>query len=467
MALGRLEQARAAAFRLDDDAEPEALHDFRVALRRLRSTLRAWRPYLKRSAPKRLRKKLRDIQRATGEGRDAEVALDWLETQRASLRPSQRFGHDWLVRRLEERRQAGREHARSRVRRLFEEVREPLQARLEVLTLEVHLIREGRGPSFGVALAGRAREYAHETAALVTRVASAEDEATAHRARIAGKRLRYLIEPIRGRVEEADGVVKACKRLQDVLGDLHDAHVLQAELGDALEAAAAEHARRLHELTLRGDASALRREGRRNPRAGLLELTRRVQQRAEALFETLRADWIEGGIGDLVEAVEGLADRLERDARRHVEIERKYLLRALPEIGEGAEAFEVDQGWLPGERLRERLRRVRGPRGVAYFRTLKLGQGVERVEIEEPTTAEVFERLWPLTEGCRVRKRRYVVRDGGRVWEIDEFLDRPLVLAEVELPDANEQPKLPAWLAPLVEREVTDDVRFTNLSLAR
>ncbi len=92
---------------------------------------------------------------------------------------------------------------------------------------------------------------------------------------------------------------------------------------------------------------------------------------------------------------------------------------------------------------------------------------MQRTEIEEPTTREVFELLWPLTEGCRVRKRRYVVREGDLVWEIDEFLDRELVLAEVELSHPAERPVLPDWLAPYVEREVTEDPRYTNLSLAR
>ncbi|MCB9543646.1 MAG: CHAD domain-containing protein, partial [Myxococcales bacterium] len=38
-----LDEARAAAARLDDPDDPESLHDFRVAIRRQRATLRAWR----------------------------------------------------------------------------------------------------------------------------------------------------------------------------------------------------------------------------------------------------------------------------------------------------------------------------------------------------------------------------------------------------------------------------------------
>jgi CYTH domain-containing protein len=91
---------------------------------------------------------------------------------------------------------------------------------------------------------------------------------------------------------------------------------------------------------------------------------------------------------------------------------------------------------------------------------------VQRIEIEEPTSEEVFDRLWPLTKDCRIHKRRYRVPEGDLMWEIDEFLDRDLHLAEVELESASQNPKLPRWLAPHVVREVTDDPRYTNLALA-
>ena len=78
----------------------------------------------------------------------------------------------------------------------------------------------------------------------------------------------------------------------------------------------------------------------------------------------------------------------------------------------------------------------------------------------------MFEAFWPLTEGRRVAKRRHRVRDGAWVWEIDEFTDRDLILAEVELPARATEVPLPEWLRPLVVREVTDDPAYLNESLA-
>jgi len=479
-----LEAASQAGQRLDDASDAEALHDFRVAIRRTRSALRAWKPKLEKSVRKRDRRALRALQQATGAGRDAQVtgagrdaqvALEWLAAERASLRPAHRLGHDWLVERLDTRLGEALGHAREGVREAYQQFFDRIVPRLEVVTIETHLRLGARPASFGEALAERARAHAGEVTTLLARIGSVEDAAGGHAARVACKRLRYLVEPVRDHVESARNLVKRCKRLQDLLGDLNDAHVQRDELGTAIEAAAAERARRLHDLARSADDAGLGREARRSERAGLVELTRRAQARMMAIHGQLEADWFEGGIAALVEDVEEFAAQLEAAARRDVEIERKYLLLGPVDFSPVAayvETIEIRQGYLPGERLRERLRRSEGPAGVHYERTVKLGAGVERIEFEEPTTERIFDTLWPLTEGCRIHKRRHKVRlpqaDGPpRVWEIDEFLDQPLWLAEIEFDDPRETPALPEWLAPHVDREVTDDPSFTNLKLAR
>lgn len=152
----------------------------------------------------------------------------------------------------------------------------------------------------------------------------------------------------------------------------------------------------------------------------------------------------------------------------HVEIERKYLLKALPKFPAPIEVLEIDQGYLPGVKLLERLRRQRGRDGTTrYFRTVKLGAGVERLELEDETDAKTFEHLWLLTEGRRLTKRRHRVANGDDIWEIDEFTDRELVLAELEIPSAGTRIVMPGWLTPALVREVTDEPQYTNRSLAR
>jgi adenylate cyclase len=91
---------------------------------------------------------------------------------------------------------------------------------------------------------------------------------------------------------------------------------------------------------------------------------------------------------------------------------------------------------------------------------------VTRLELEEAISPELLAVLWPLTEGRRVSKRRWRVPEGELCWEIDEFTDRELVLAEVELPTADHPVVFPSWLAPLVVREVTHEPAYLNLNRA-
>ena len=64
-------------------------------------------------------------------------------------------------------------------------------------------------------------------------------------------------------------------------------------------------------------------------------------------------------------------------------------------------------------------------------------------------------------------KRRHRIPDGEVVWEVDEFTDRRLVLAEVELKRVDQGVVVPDWLAPTVAREVTGEPEYVNANLAR
>ena len=465
IALQLLQEAETASRRLDDPDDSEALHDFRVAIRRLRSALRAWKPELEGAATAKHRRALRRLQEETGAGRDAEVGMAWLAEQRSSLRPQHRRGCDWLTQHLEERRREPMSHVGDSLRDDFEDVRARLWQRLE--SVQTHLGSPDQVLRFANVFCEKAREEVRNLLDALENLSSSEERVGGHRARITGKRLRYLVEPVRPQVPEARLIVKRCKELQDVLGSFNDAHVLREELASAVEITTVEHSRRLAELARTADPAELRREARRSERPGLLELTRRVQEHLEQLFTQLQEEWLRKGAEKLLEDVERMAERIERGPQPGVEIERKYLLRGLPELPPEAVALEVDQGWIPGEQLRERIRRVQDEEGARYYRTIKLGSGIQRIEIEDATSEEIFEPLWRLTKDCRVRKRRYLVVDGDFVWEIDEFLDRDLVLAEVELPTPSTRPALPGWLAEYVVREVTDDNRYTNFELAK
>ena len=105
IALALLDRAaRGAASRVADPTDRWRLHDFRVATRRLRSCLQAYRPEIDGSLSRRLRRRLARLARATRRSRDLEVHLAWERAQDAGLTERQRAGLRWHLDRLEARR---------------------------------------------------------------------------------------------------------------------------------------------------------------------------------------------------------------------------------------------------------------------------------------------------------------------------------------------------------------------------
>jgi CYTH domain-containing protein len=309
------------------------------------------------------------------------------------------------------------------------------------------------------------RAQSEELRRHIRRVRTVDDVEESHRARINGKRLRYLLEPIAPHVTGGPELLTRLRSLQDSLGDLHDAHVWLSVLRHVVADIALEEGRQMaNALT---DLEHRRKKRKGPPRAGLVSLGRLAHERAGVAFERFRTEWVEGCSKDFHRDISDLADHLDARAPSAMEIERKYLLKGLPETMPGVESLVIRQGYLPGERLVERLRAVKAGEQETYYRTVKVGSGLVRTELEEETSDAVFRKMWPLTTGKRLTKRRHRVPNGELTWEIDEFTDRRLVLAEVELPEAGTEVEIPGWLQPYVDREVTGEVEFLNSTLAK
>ncbi len=146
-----------------------------------------------------------------------------------------------------------------------------------------------------------------------------------------------------------------------------------------------------------------------------------------------------------------------------MEIERKFILEALPTTMRLARREPIRQGYLALDGDTEVRVRIT-PR--AAMLTIKSGRGLARVEEEIAIDARRADALWELTEGRRIQKARRRVRAEGVDVEIDEYggaLDG-LLVAEVEFPseEAARAFAPPPWFG----REVTDDRRYANRSLA-
>lgn len=151
------------------------------------------------------------------------------------------------------------------------------------------------------------------------------------------------------------------------------------------------------------------------------------------------------------------------------EIERKFLLTTLPPNIQdlSVKDYHCHHGWIPGEVIQERITWV-SRNGGECWRTIKTGRGLERIEAQEKISADLHAKLYALTEGKRVQKIRYCVPAADDLmWEIDDFTDRSLVLAEIEIPQASYVLTIPAWLQPYIIKEVTEDPTYLNIKLAR
>ena len=144
-----------------------------------------------------------------------------------------------------------------------------------------------------------------------------------------------------------------------------------------------------------------------------------------------------------------------------IERERTFLVDRLPSLDD--DGTELRQGYLAIEGTVSV--RIRDAAGTCTL-TVKAGSGATRTQIELPMATEQFEASWDLTRGRRIHKRRHVLPLGGHAVELDVFtgdLDG-LVLAEVEFATDDEMAAFtpPDWFG----REVTDDDRYANASLA-
>ena len=236
LALTYLDEIGLAEGRLADPLDTEALHDFRVGLRRLRSCTRAYRTELQGSVSKQMRRRLRKLTLATNAGRDAEVHLNWLRNQAERLGPEHTQGLAWLIGRLEGRKYETLDTDTANVGRRFMKVAARFRPRLGILRIEVRRGRASERPSFRQVTGELICRHAAELGENLKAVRTAENMEEAHQARIAAKRLRYLLEPLVRRVAGIKGLIAQLKRLQDVLGHLHDMHVMSEEIASSLTA---------------------------------------------------------------------------------------------------------------------------------------------------------------------------------------------------------------------------------------
>jgi CHAD domain-containing protein len=215
---------------LSDDTDPEHVHQARVATRRLRSDLRTFRDFVDEAWAADLRAELRWLGGELGEVRDIEVLSDRLRADVARLPTTEQPVCERLVRRLLTEWRASRAC-------LAEALETP-----RYKTLRDHLVASAQHPRCTPGANVRAvdalpavvrRPWKKLRRAVDALGTDASDDAL-HATRIRAKRVRYAAEatvPVFGK--RARRFAVALAKVQEVLGDHHDAVVARAWIAKA------------------------------------------------------------------------------------------------------------------------------------------------------------------------------------------------------------------------------------------
>ncbi|MCI8549478.1 MAG: CYTH domain-containing protein [Lachnospiraceae bacterium] len=142
-----------------------------------------------------------------------------------------------------------------------------------------------------------------------------------------------------------------------------------------------------------------------------------------------------------------------------MEIERKFLIKKLPENLETFPCLLIEQAYLCTDPV-VRVRRQDND----YYMTYK-GRGLmAREEYNLPLNSEAYEHLKAKADGRTITKKRYCIPLGELTIELDIFSSPPgLIMAEVEFPTKEAALSFtpPEWFA----EDVTRDSRYHNSNM--
>ena len=146
-----------------------------------------------------------------------------------------------------------------------------------------------------------------------------------------------------------------------------------------------------------------------------------------------------------------------------MEIERKYLVRKLPENLEQYNKKKIAQGYLCTEPV-VRIRRSNDD----YYMTYKGDGLMVREEYNLPLTQEAYEHLRPKIDGLLIAKTRYLIPlDNKLTAELDVFEEdlNGLVIVEVEFNTVEEANAFhaPDWFG----EDVTNSGKYHNSYLSQ
>ena len=211
-----MERALTRADRAAENWDAKSVHDLRVALRRCRAMAEALSEVNPDSGWRKIKKSTRPLFHALGRLRDTHVEREWVK----KLAPPREPVRSRLLRVLSRRERVQQENARDALDDFSAKEWKRLSRKLER--------KAGLFPLESIVFQRVAVARLQQASELLSRARKRRSVAAWHRARIGLKHFRYVAENFLPRKYEpwaAD-----VKRLQDLLGQVHDLDVLRADL---------------------------------------------------------------------------------------------------------------------------------------------------------------------------------------------------------------------------------------------
>ena len=147
-----------------------------------------------------------------------------------------------------------------------------------------------------------------------------------------------------------------------------------------------------------------------------------------------------------------------------IEIERKFLVNSEKFKSKAKRSFIILQGFLNKDPERTVRVRIKANKGILTVKGLSTDDGLKRFEWEKEIELKDAEKLLELCEEFVIKKERFEVEIEDHIFEIDVFTEenRGLILAEIELENADQDFPKPPWLG----KEVTGDIKYYNSQLS-
>jgi len=236
--LNRLFRQAAGIARNDDI---ECVHQARVASRRVGTALDVFAVCFPARRVRKWRKQIQRLTEGLGAARDLDVQIELVAQVAADVAESKDGrlpGVERLLLRLRQEREALQPAVVKEVKRM-EASRALAKLRVEVEHRRSSLRRRGASPASEFALQQSARQIRKRLGNLL-KLQSCLDDPQArsehHRMRIAAKRLRYTMEICNPACGGGLGdLVKAARRVQTLLGDIHDCDVWTERIASFIE----------------------------------------------------------------------------------------------------------------------------------------------------------------------------------------------------------------------------------------